>query len=586
MCFFARGPGAVNRRAAHGCLASGTHTTALPPRRKDPRVRPVSAHRPRILALALALAGCRSTSSPVAPDAPADIAEDLGADAPMDVPLDLASDVSVDGTSDASVDAPEASSPDAALDARGDGAMRRDGAVDAAPVDVFTDESFAGPELLARPTDRSMGLHLVAARATEYYVEYGTAPGAYTARSETRAAAAGEAALTVLAPLTAGTRYYYRVRHRAPGAGDFAARDEHSFVTRRAPGAAFTFTVQADSHLDDRSDFAVYASTLDNVLRDRPDFHIDLGDTFMCEKHTSPFMAETVAAMDAPTVDARYAFDRANFARVGHSVPVFLVNGNHEGESGWLLDGTDNNLPVWATRARRRYFANPEPDAFYTGPAAPDPVAGARQSWYAFEWGDALFIALDPYWYTRARPGTDRWRWTLGEEQYRWLRRTLDTSTARYRFVFIHHLVGGINSEARGGVEAAPLFEWGGLNEDRTPGFDAHRPGWGMPIHQALRDGHVTAVFHGHDHVYVHQSLDGIAYQEVPQPSASNFNNGAALATEGGYASGVVRSSSGHLRVSVSPERVTVDYVRATPPAGTRIPDGGLDTDSYTLTAR
>jgi hypothetical protein len=537
-------------------------------------------------ALGLCAAACTSNPAVDASAPPTDVV-DVATKAPdITSPSDTAPpDVAPPDTGTMDAGTMDASAP------RDGGAMRRDAAATDTSatdisIDVFTDEAFSAPELLARPTDRSITVHVVPTQTREIYYEYGTAPGVYTGRTATRTAMAGEALVTVLGPLTANTRYYYRLRHRRPGETDFATRDEHGFVTQRPRGSTFTFTVQADSHLDDRSDYAVYSSTLANVLRDRPDFHFDLGDTFMCEKHTSPFMAANMASMDAPTVNARYAFERANFARVAHSVPVFLVNGNHEGESGWLLTGSPDTLPVWATLARKRYFPNPEADAFYSSTTDAEPLVGARQAFYSFEWGDALFIALDPYWYTRLRPNADRWRWTLGEAQYRWLRRVLMTSTARYKFVFLHHLVGGVNAEARGGVEAAPFFEWGGLNEDRTQGFAAHRPGWEAPLHTLFRDTRVSAVFHGHDHVYVHQELDGIVYQEVPQPSASNFANGATIAAEGGYMTGDVRSSSGHLRVVVSPASAVVEYVRATPPAGMRIPDGGLAGHSYTIVPR
>jgi hypothetical protein len=29
---------------------------------------------------------------------------------------------------------------------------------------------------------------------------------------------------------------------------------------------------------------------------------------------------------------------------------LFLVNGNHEGELGWLLKGKDKDLPVWSAQ--------------------------------------------------------------------------------------------------------------------------------------------------------------------------------------------------------------------------------------------
>ena len=54
--------------------------------------------------------------------------------------------------------------------------------------------------------------------------------------------------------------------------------------------------------------------------------------------------------------------------------------------------------------------------------------------------GDALFVVLDPYWYTTTKPhhggvgvgSGDRWDRTLGREQYDWLRDTLASSSAGY----------------------------------------------------------------------------------------------------------------------------------------------------------
>jgi hypothetical protein len=123
-------------------------------------------------------------------------------------------------------------------------------------------------------------------------------------------------------------------------------------------------------------------------------------------------------------------------------------------------------------------------------------------------------------------------------------------------------LIGGADINGRGGVEVANLYEWGGNNSDGSWGFDQQRPGWDMPIHQLLVKYHVNAVFHGHDHLFVKQELDGIFYQEVPQSSAAR-PNGTDSATEYGYLSGDVLGSSGHLRVTVAPEQVKVEYIRA-----------------------
>ena len=301
-----------------------------------------------------------------------------------------------------------------------------------------------------------------------------------------------------------------------------------------ASGSEFTFTVTADSHLDERTDLALYQRTLSNAAADKPVFHIDLGDTFMSEKHA-----------DRGEAEKQYVDQRRYFALL--KVPVFLVQGNHDGESGRYLDGTPDNLAVWSNRMHRRYF--------------PNPVADGSHNYYAWEHDNALFLVLDPFWNTpRQRRDDDNWTRTLGSEQYQWLAHTLETSKARFKFVFIHHLVGGRDKPARGGVEAAPFFEWGGKNLDGIDEFAVKRPGWPAPIHQLLVRNHVNIVFHGHDHLYAKQDLDGIVYQEVPQPGDPKGSTRSAA--EYGYTSGVILSSSGHLRVTVSADRATSEYIR------------------------
>jgi len=397
-------------------------------------------------------------------------------------------------------------------------------------------------------------------------IEYGSQSGTYTQSTETAALVAGQPLYLLINRLSANTAYYYRVNFQ-PSNGVFGVGSESSFHTARPYGSTFTFTVQADSHLDENSSLDQYRNTLSNVLLDKADFHIDLGDTFMTEKYTQPLTATVAMATDQATVNSRYIYERNNFGRFAHSVPLILVNGNHDGELGWLNNGSAQVLPVWATQARQSYFLNPKPNAFYSGDSYSEPMVGERASWYAWQWGDALFIALDPYWSSKVQASKDGWNITLGERQYRWLAATLAASTATYKFVFIHNLTGGLDGQMRGGIEAAPHFEWGGKNLDGTNAFSIMRPTWELPIHQLLLKYKVSAVFHGHDHLYAKQSLDGIVYQEVPQPSALNNSNGPLLSLIYHYASGTILSSSGHLRVTVSPTGVTSEYVRSWLPA-------------------
>jgi len=156
--------------------------------------------------------------------------------------------------------------------------------------------------------------------------------------------------------------------------------------------------------------------------------------------------------------------------------------------------------------------------------------------------------------------------------------------------VFIDHIVGGLGKDARGGSESAPFFESGGKNADGSDGFETNRPGWGKPIHTLLREHRVQAVFHGHDHIFVHSELDGIAYQCLPQPG--NPQGGTRSAEDYGYRSGTMLGSPGYLRLVVAPEETKVEFVRsnALAPEGgrnrTQLEPNGTVLHSCTLPAR
>jgi len=340
----------------------------------------------------------------------------------------------------------------------------------------------------------------------------------------------------ILSDLRPSSIYDYELRDAITDSKLLGGR----FATAKKTGQSFVFDIQADSHLDGNTDPKVYQNTLQNVVADQPDFLVDLGDTFMVDKYPN-------------YLDSRKQYQAQRFwlSIPGSMSSIFLCLGNHDGEYGWRSRGGEEITP-WSRSQRQFYFPTIQPNGFYSGA----PKVGLYYSW---QWGDALCVVLDPFVATRYKPRSaeEGWNWTLGETQFKWLKQTLRASSAKYKFLFIHHLVGGFGKEARGGVEASDKFEWGDPGE-----FPAQRTGWAEPIHSLMVKYKVSALFHGHDHLYVRQSRDGIAYLEVPQPSQARGDN-TRSAEEYGYKTGKLLGSSGHIRVTVSPTEAKLEYVKS-----------------------
>jgi hypothetical protein len=426
-------------------------------------------------------------------------------------------------------------------------------------------------EIAGRLTNSSITVNYLFDQKTEFYCEYGISSGTYTGSTDLLTADKNTPLEITLKNLQANTQYYYRARFRQSGSvAQYTQGPEHSFHTQRPSGSTFTFAIEADPHLDANSDTAAYSLTLKNILSAKPDFMLDLGDTFFSEKQ---------AGVNQELITERHILYRHFFGIACHSVPLYFVVGNHEGESGWLLNGTSSSVPVMASNTRKLYYSNPLPDNFFSGDTKSENFVGLRENYYSFEWGDVLIVVLDPYWYTTAKPD---WGWTLGLDQYNWFKNVISASTAKYKFVFCHQLIGGYGNDARGGAEYAHLFEMGGYNSDGTYGFDDNRPGWGKPIHTLMTENNVKVFFHGHDHFFGKQEKDGVIYQEVPQPSNKNISNISAAAY--GYTTGLLLPGRGYLKVTISPQNIKIDYIGTYLPAeeGSGHKNGEVIT-SYTL---
>ncbi len=139
------------------------------------------------------------------------------------------------------------------------------------------------------------------------------------------------------------------------------------------------------------------------------------------------------------------------------------------------------SAPLFLASAPEKFFPNPRSDGFY-----------------GWEWGDALFVVISP-------------EGILSGTMLDGIRRTLEDSHAPLKFVFMHSRPGDTRK--------------------------------GREFHQLMVKQRVNTVFHGHDHLFAKEEVDGVIYQSVPQP-------------------GNPRAPSGHLAVSVKGNAVHVKFVR------------------------
>lgn len=410
-------------------------------------------------------------------------------------------------------------------------------------------------EILGRPTDKSISINVVFDTSADAYFEYGISSGHYTNQTQTSSTAPDEPIVAVMDGLQPNTRYFYRTRYRKSGGINFLASTEHTFITQRAKGSSFTFTVEADPHPYDKKGYIpLWNMCMQNQLSEQPDFMFDLGDTFGDDHLVSTITTDQVKQL--------ILNNRPVFGQICHSVPLFFCLGNHEGESGYyLLQNPPANMAVYETLWRKKYYPNPEPDDFYSGNNVEESFGmGKPQDYYAFEWGDVLFVVLDAYRFYTANAKPRNWDWTIGQQQYNWLKQTIENSKATFKLVFIHHLLG----EARGAATIAKLNEWGGYDKNGTWQFNAQRPGWDLPIHQLLLKNNVNAVIQGHDHLFALENVDGMIYQTTPMPSDSSYVIGV---TDNGDAfTGKIIKGAGHLKFNVNPDSIKVDYISAVLP--------------------
>ena len=443
--------------------------------------------------------------------------------------------------------------------------------------------------ILGRPTNTSIALSLISSKNVTAYIQFGTTKSRYSGKTDSQTLTAGAPAIFDLTGLKSNSAIYYRVVYTEEGSKKPIEGSQLSFRTQRAKSSTFAFTVQGDTHPERKGKMfneELYKLMLANVISHKPDFHILMGDDFSID----PLISKGQA--NENNVDKVYYTHRQWLESIGATTPIFLVNGNHEQAAAYLLDGTNTSPAVLAGKSRVKYFPLPAPDNFYSGDKTQVDGIGFLRDYYAWSWGDALFVTLDPYWHSKnavdnvagvlapedqssggqkkaqggggnKTPGggkaKDLWSIGIGDEQYAWLKETLETSTAKYKFVFAHHVMG----TGRGAVELSYDYEWGGADPKGVTTFAKERPNWELPIHDLMVKNKVSIFFQGHDHIFVTQERDGIIYQSLPNPADDTFS----YFNETAYKTGTKAPNSGHVRVTVGAKAATVEYFLAARPA-------------------
>ena len=366
--------------------------------------------------------------------------------------------------------------------------------------------------------------------------------------------------------LLAGTQYGYRVVEIEPTT---QPKELYTggFSTQPGSGRSFTFDVITDSHIFVRdltdAEIAEYpledappllkdlykaiyrkwkteaitklTQIADNVNSDAPDFVVHLGD--LMDFHG---FAHNPPSPDRLWTRKGYLGYREHLGHLARNAPHVFTVGNWEGENGWFT-------PEEIDRSRSQrflYMPTPSPDTYAEG-------GSHDRDYYAFRWGDALIIVLNVMSYT---PDDHPWQetavgadtWTLGADQLAWLENTLKHSTSKWKFICVHHSVGG-----NGGSAQESVYGRGG-------GRAAH-VGEQAIVHQLMRDYGVQIFFYGHDHVFYDRIVDGIHYTlpgSAGAPEAWKF-----LTPATGYPPFKYKTDSGHARVRVSSRNVVVEFI-------------------------
>ena len=397
------------------------------------------------------------------------------------------------------------------------------------------------PPLLSRPTETSIHINaLNGDQPAEAAVEY-RREGAKDWQREALTSKVPPRQLLDwdLKNLSSATKYDYRVLLKQGSDEMFREAAAGSFRTQRKGAASYTAVLITDSHCGYFPSNSKPVLTLDQVVqnaaRTKGEFVLDLGD------NTAWPGSREYAQKNANGAVSAYARYRRQIGPLSLNAPYFSVIGNWCGESGKFPEA---NIEI-AASVRRALMPGPNHLTYPQG-------GSEREDYYAFSWGDVLYIVLNIQTYSRpSNPAAfptlmadvnKITEWTLGEKQMAWFETTLKKATERFRFVCMHHPAAGNAGDAlntlygRGGPRAWNLGEQ-------------------LRIHNLMKKHKVQIFFYGHDHVFVDEIVEGIHYT-LPGSCGAPWK---FTKEETGYER--FWPDSGHAQLDVTPEKATVTFI-------------------------
>lgn len=354
-----------------------------------------------------------------------------------------------------------------------------------------------------------------------------------------------------------------RYQLRFKSSGKWLETEERSFRTQRTNNDTFTVDFIADSHLFDydvlEQNLRGVNNAIDLVKRDKPDFVVFLGDEIW-----APYKWEIRGLQDMPIPKAADFFWnewRKFYSELLPHQMSIMSKGNHDGENGY--GGMRKNVR-YIIPQRKQYFPQPnhltypeggENNGFAIGRPNNQTVFSPLENYFAFTWGDTLFVILDVQLYTNidgAIPSLPS-QWTLGQAQLDWLKRTLENSDATRKLVIGHHLVGGWDKDQRGSEVKGNAYGRGGARY--------YNVGEQKIIHELMVKHGGTAFVYGHDHIFSHQIQDGIHYICGGKPSSMDPRWWYTDAWNYAYPDFI--GASGYMRWTFHTDgKITLDYVR------------------------